>query len=255
MNYGVHFPCSHLKDYVSHFWTSKMHAGTQTGLLYHSTANTNIELAFAFKRGSGTYQQLLFSAVQGHTTQHAQFTLDTDIEMFGVSVYSHAALIFFDVSPTTLADQMVDIETLLGYKGKEITRNIINAVGTQNRIKSISDYFRLRLVKNSTDDKMAMHAIKEIRQHNGIIGISALASKLCLSQKQFERRFRNYTGFNPKSYSRIIRFESALSNHRKYNTLSEVAHAYGYYDQAHFISDFKAFSGYTPSTFFSLTRY
>lgn len=222
--------------------------------MYHSTANTNIELAFAFRCGTGSYPQLVFSTVQGHTTHHAQFPLDGDMEMFGVSVFSHAALAFFDVSPSALVDQVVDIGTLLGDRGKEISWNIINAAGVQDRIKYLSDHFLSRLARDIAEDKMAMYAVKEIRKQDERT-ISALASSLCLSQKQFERRFRSYTGFNPKLYSRIIRFESALWSRRKFHTLSEVAHAHGYYDQAHFISDFKTFSGSTPGAFFSLAEY
>lgn len=74
-----------------------------------------------------------------------------------------------------------------------------------------------------------------------------------LSERQFERKFREYSGFNPKLCMRIVRFEEACNfyGHSGQKTMTEIAHECGYYDQSHFIRDFKEFSGYEPGHYFS----
>jgi AraC-like DNA-binding protein len=61
-----------------------------------------------------------------------------------------------------------------------------------------------------------------------------------------------FVGINPKQYHRIVRFNNLLPNiHRKKNIChwTDLAYQFGYYDQVHFIKDFKTFYGKTPSAF------
>jgi AraC-like DNA-binding protein len=132
---------------------------------------------------------------------------------------------------------------------------MVVASTAQDRLKVITDYFRLQLRKKSFEDPAIIKAIRLMKKRQGMVNIRELASEFCLSQKQFERRFTQYSGFTPKLFCRITRFESAFWNCRGYDTLTAAAHAYGYYDQAHFIHDFKKFSGFSPNKFFSLVGY
>jgi len=79
-----------------------------------------------------------------------------------------------------------------------------------------------------------------------------LANDYFLSERQFERQFRKFSGFSPKLFSRIVRFQSALTQYgNNEKSLTEIALETGYYDQSHFIHDFKEFSGYHPKQYFS----
>lgn len=82
--------------------------------------------------------------------------------------------------------------------------------------------------------------------------VEALAKQVFQSTRQFERTFKQFAGFNPKLFSRIIRFQTALGEyHNKDKSLTEIAYECGYYDQSHFIQDFKEFSGHNPKEYFS----
>ena len=72
-----------------------------------------------------------------------------------------------------------------------------------------------------------------------------------ISERQFQRRFKNQVGISPKKFQRIIRFEKALDILTKsnYGQLTQVAYETGYVDQSHFIKDFSAFSGMSPYDF------
>jgi AraC-like DNA-binding protein len=256
MSSQIFQPCEELKEYVSHFWAGKWNSVSNGNSTYFSTANIQTELAFAFQSSPGKrYSELLFSSVLGHTEKHNQFPMNGDIELFGVSLYAHAVPCLFNVSTSELTDQIISFDTLLGKQGRIINEKMANAFTTQKRLEILSGYFKEQLAKERFEDKIITRAIKQIRRDQGIVNVNKLAAESYLSQKQFERRFAAFSGFNPKLYARIIRFETALWDRKNYHTLTEVAHAYGYYDQAHFIRDFKTFSGFSPNKFFSLTGY
>ena len=72
------------------------------------------------------------------------------------------------------------------------------------------------------------------------------------SKSTLERNFKEFVGIGVKQYHRILRFHHLLTQlkHQKdFRHWTEVACQFGYYDQAHFIKDFKAFYGKTPSEF------
>jgi AraC-like DNA-binding protein len=78
-----------------------------------------------------------------------------------------------------------------------------------------------------------------------------MSDRVCLSPRRFRELFSNQTGFSPAYYKKLIRFNKS-SKQINGTSLTEVALSNGYYDQSHFIKDFKHFSGLTPSTYLQL---
>lgn len=78
--------------------------------------------------------------------------------------------------------------------------------------------------------------------------IETLAKKLGMSSPTLFRLFKNNVGMNPKSYIKTHRFRNILNEVlQRQQALTRLAHDNFYYDQAHFIKDFKSFSGYSPN--------
>lgn len=84
--------------------------------------------------------------------------------------------------------------------------------------------------------------------------MKSLAAKVNLSQKHFIRLFQWETGFAPKLFARICRFQKVLDMvaHYGMRDWTEVAMTCGYYDQSHFNHEFQEFSGVTPSTYMDI---
>ncbi len=85
--------------------------------------------------------------------------------------------------------------------------------------------------------------------------VADLAQQCRISERQLERAFCRYSAFSPKRYMRILRFAAACDRYSAgtRRTLIDIASDCGYFDQAHSIHDFTAFSGYRPSDCFSGT--
>ncbi|MEL7120775.1 MAG: AraC family transcriptional regulator, partial [Bacteroidota bacterium] len=83
------------------------------------------------------------------------------------------------------------------------------------------------------------------------ISISQLKRKSGYSEKQFIQIFKKYVGITPKQFHRIVRFNEILSMVEREEAISwtHIATTCGYYDQAHFIRDFRHFSGINPKKY------
>ena len=68
-----------------------------------------------------------------------------------------------------------------------------------------------------------------------------------------ERKFVSAIGMGPKQLSKMIRLQATLKTmkQKKFKSLTSLAYENGYYDQSHFIKDFKVFTGMSPKLFFS----
>lgn len=90
-------------------------------------------------------------------------------------------------------------------------------------------------------------AIHLIIEHCGGISPTEISDAICYSERQLNRLFNQYLGFNMKHFSRIVRINQSihLLNNTQ-NSLSYVSDMAGFYDLSHFIKDFKAVTGITP---------
>lgn len=91
----------------------------------------------------------------------------------------------------------------------------------------------------------ALHAMPEPRR------IVDVTERVGLCSRQFGQIFRNEVGLTPKQFHRIQRFQHALQRLEpgSPDAWAELALACGYFDQAHFINDFRALSGLTPTAY------
>ncbi len=249
MIYEVIPPCEELRNLISHFWIGAWDANSRKpNTTHYVIASSLTEITFAFS-DNNKHADLIFSAVQGHTHLPGQMAVDGFCHLIGVAFHSYAIPALFNIPASELSKEFISLNTFLGYAGTILNERMAMATSTQQRIGLLSDYCRSALKKQKLADRCITDAIKEIKRYNGTAKIEALASDFFLSQKQFGRRFKEFAGFNPKTYSKIIRFESVLKNFSGLSDLTDLAHANDYYDQAHFIHEFKSFTGFTPREF------
>jgi len=98
-------------------------------------------------------------------------------------------------------------------------------------------------------------AVSEFHAQPSLARIEVVKEALSLSPKRFIERFKAEVGVTPKRYCRLLRFQQAVAKtHRaKQVDWAELALECGYFDQAHFIHEFREFSGLTPSAYQSST--
>lgn len=136
----------------------------------------------------------------------------------------------------------------------EILEKFIEAKNNQQRVNIIENFFIKKLINNH-HDLVILNAINAIKHKKGLIKIKNLSESLNLSQDAFEKRFRKSVGSSAKHYASITRLKNIIKKYPVYNSLTEVSYEAGYFDQSHFIKEFKTFTGHTPKEFFKLSNY
>ncbi len=259
MNYYTFPPSKKLEGLVRFFWVFEGNQVTGS-YIYRSMADPCCEILFHYK---GRFDELtangkrcgsFLSGIHAQTHQYRRFITEEDFGVFGVYLYPFAARQLFNLSAKELSNQMPDLTSALGQKGKELEEQMFLAGNNQARYQIFSVFLEHQFHGQEPEKHPALTAVKHVIHSKNTYPVRKLAEHFNLSERQFERKFKEYSGFTPKKYMRIVRFGEACKHYSEPSsckTLTEIALSCGYYDQSHFIKEFKTFSGYHPSDFFS----
>jgi len=94
-----------------------------------------------------------------------------------------------------------------------------------------------------------IQAVAHIMLHEGSLPVEALLQTLSVNERTLERKFKLHIGITPKRFSDIVRLNSSAKRMQRMKTtrrLTTIAYDSGYFDQAHFIKEFKKYTGITP---------
>lgn len=154
---------------------------------------------------------------------------------------------FIHVPMHTLSNTTTALADIWDSTAAEIEDKMAGASNNEVRVSLAQEYL-LNKLANGKDDLQITHCLRQVRLSEGLIPVGRLVSDTGLSQRHLSRKFQEYVGLSPKEYLRVSRFILSLDHLKKYPLLSltEVAYKSGYYDQAHFIRDYKDYTGYTP---------
>lgn len=192
------------------------------------------------------------SGIGGQSQIVRRFIIKNNFGIFGAYLYPFALSQLFSLPATELSNQMLDLKTLMGEKADEINEKIMLVPDNRSRVNILARFLEDKLSKAKKPPPGVFETIRHIIAINGMTSVEDLAKRNFLSTRHFERNFKRFAGFSPKLFSRIIRFQSAASQFGKVEkSLTSIAYDAGYYDQSHFIQDFKSFSGHTPKEYFS----
>lgn len=146
-------------------------------------------------------------------------------------------------------NRVVPIAEVFGAGVRSIEQDL-RAAGNDLRAQTqiLDAFFMGRL--HPTPGYQTLHRLKaEIESEGGLVRIDKLCELGSIAIRQLDRLFRDYMGFSPKNFSRIVRFQNALLLLKgdPGSTLADVAVRCGYYDQSHFVRECRTFAGVVPS--------
>jgi len=171
--------------------------------------------------------------------------------MFIISFRKGMAYPFFPLPMNEMADRVVDADLLWGKDFAFLRERLLEIKEIDLKFKAAETFllkhFQSRLVTNPAVD----YALGEIIRRPDQISLARLNQNIGYSQKHFIDMFKKQVGIAPKPYLKIIRFQKAISEieERKEVNWTDISQDCGFYDQAHFINDFKFFSGFTPEEY------
>ena len=250
MKFDKHFPVEQLKPYIKYFVVSENELENE----YKVFPSSGLVIGFQYKGQLATIKEntenrLTSAGITGITDGFKIFKNSAGIGTILV-YFTEIGFTHFAVHPANeLFNLSLSLNDVFDRKTvQEVEEKLIIATTDKQRIKVV-EQFLVSQLKDIETDKLIVEAVKLIYQSNGTIRIKELNQKLFISQSPFEKRFRKVVGTTAKKFASIVRFNAVLDNLSNTKSLTEICYENNFFDQAHFIKDFKQFTGDTPEHF------
>jgi len=171
--------------------------------------------------------------------------------MMVISFKKGMAAPFFPFPMEEIRDSVVDADLVWGQDFGDLREQLLETKDIDLRFRLVEAFLLDRFRSKLDLNPCVAFAVTEMIERPDVINIARMNSKIGYSQKHFTEMFRKQVGVTPKSYLKIMRFQKAV---RTIDAATEIdwgtiAVECGFYDQAHFINDFKHFSGFTPEQY------
>jgi AraC-like DNA-binding protein len=193
-----------------------------------------------------------WAKVIGQITQPLKIKVEGKGKSFGIWFYPHTFSLFSKISVAELNDKALHLEAIFSVDFIHFVGECLQNNEIEKLIKKVDTYLikAVEKSKNELKDKVANYAVCTILAHNGAVDLTDITLKCHISSRYLQKIFLEKVGFSPRYFTRILRFQQAL---KTLNTtsfkphLTTVGYQTGYFDQAHFIREFKEFTGFSPS--------
>jgi AraC-like DNA-binding protein len=201
-------------------------------------------------------EKLPTSFIAGQMTYPTRLVHSAGMAQLGVKFSAGGLYQLSSVPASAFTNEVVAFDALFGTAAQDLENQIQTLPSLARQVQCIDTFFRKRLSQLKPQDCSAQHAVDCVKQHHGTVSIDDVAYQSCISSRQLRRKFEDYVGMSPKRFSALVRFTRAHAaiHHTAAHSTSRINFAAiacqtGYYDQAHFIREFKLFSGLTPAAF------
>ncbi len=257
MNYQTFEPAALLAPFVKCYWTleSEADAVPQRQTIVPDGC---MEMIFHYGDLYRQYAEDGSFLVQPRCFVIGQLTRPLEIEASGVTGIFAIRFRPDGFRPFTtrsfkdMDNRAVALEDLFAAAGGELAIAVLAAATTAARIALVEGFLVDRLTDVATVDHMVTATVDLMLAAKGQVAVAALSDQVDIHRRQLERRFRAAIGLSPKQLSKTICMQHILKRilEGNYESLTLLAYEGAYYDQAHFIRDFKEFTGITPKAFF-----
>jgi AraC-like DNA-binding protein len=179
--------------------------------------------------------------------------IDTDEQehVVGVVFRPGGTTAFFRESAFAMRGRDVPLEALWGVTGTALLREALLEATTPEAALDVLEHALLEARHGRETHPAVTFALARFDRQPEVARVGAVTDAVGMSAKRFIERFKAEVGLTPKQYCRLMRFQRAVSAAHADVDLDwrDVALACGYFDQAHFIHDFREFSGLTPTAY------
>ena len=184
------------------------------------------------------------------------FVIDTAEQnsVMGIHFKPGGAFPFFPLPVEELHDQHVSLADLWGHEAALLRERLLEAATPEKKFQVLESCLMAQAFKPLEWHRAVGYALALFRNIHTAPAISSVADQIGISSRRFIQLFSNQTGLTPKLFCRVRRFQQALQHIHKGKEFDwvDVAGDCGYFDQAHFIHDFREFSGMSPTTYLAL---
>ncbi|TGD59024.1 helix-turn-helix transcriptional regulator [Flavobacterium humi] len=247
-------PCASLAPYIKNYTVITIDKDLNDEVFYPSgyvDFIVNISGGTATTIINGKRKDTPSVELLGHLTLPTRLTVAQGTSVLIARIYPHASALFFSDPLSEFTNYATDMYDVALGENRELYHRIMEMNDLASKIKVLESYFLQKLKKNETRLKK-VSMVKAISQEFSFgcqpLNLPAIAHDSGLSERYIQKLYLANIGISPAAFASVIRFNKSLQlvlNTQE--SLTTIAYDCGYYDQAHFIKEFRKFTGITPS--------
>jgi AraC-like DNA-binding protein len=199
-------------------------------------------------------QACKYAWVSGVRTRSITIPSGRGSRMLVVAFKKGKAHPFYPMPMSELTDQVVSADLIFGRSVLQLREQLLASTSIEAMFLLL-ETFMLSKANGALGAEIRTrcieYALLHIVNRPNILSFEYLCDQIGYSQKHFINLFKEQVGVSPKQYLKIMRFQKAIveiENHQRIHW-SNFAREHGYYDQPHFINEFRSFSGFTPGEY------
>lgn len=241
-----YLPAEQLGPFVEHYWIVEWDLRGQEPHVQETLPHPCVHLTVE-KDGSKVY---------GVMTEKFSYRLEGEGRVLGVKFKPGGFYPFWKSPISALTNSSVDLEDAFGAEGEAFQAAVFNAKSDGKMVEVAETFLRERSLGRDTDAELVEQIVSSIAADRELARVEQVATKFGLGKRTLQRLFYRYVGVGPKWVILRGRVHDATDRLADGGTANwtELALELGYFDQAHFLKDFKALVGMTPAAYARRTR-
>lgn len=230
-----------LQPYIYCYWELKTNQALKEPFNYKVVADGCIDIFFELNNPQDNF-------VMGFCKKYTEFPLANSFHYIGVRFFPTMFPQFFNTNASELSNRFEHLKLVSPKTASFISANF-EPQQTTRQIKALFDNYFSELIAGIkfNQDNRLYESINIILKNFGVLNIETDLNT-GISPRQLRRLFQFYVGDTAKTFSKVVRFQNILRAKPSVQSLRENKLFFdaGYYDQAHFVKEFKNFYGVTP---------
>lgn len=182
--------------------------------------------------------------------RHHGVSWPAHLDYVGVSLKPAGLFALFGIKGVEIRNKIVALDDLFGSSSIELRERLFEAPDIKSRFVLLEHLLTTR-IRLRREISRIEPALALLRKRHGMVRVSELAATAEVSHKHLVSLFRSVVGVPPKTLARMYRLQQLLGvlDADEPRSWSDLAHEFGYCDQAHFNHDFKRSTGHCPGGF------
>ncbi len=234
----------------------------QQGLFHHRLLpDGNTGMVFYYNDSAAAWANSPLAVTQrsfyyGPVKQFRDISLNGKLHMLVVVLQPAGIYALTGIAAHEFSDHITGLADVWGSESQLLEEQVYHAPNTTERIRLIEMFLIRRLQKVVPLHKQVAATVQLLQQSHGMLPVHELAKQACIGERQLERLFHRHIGLSPKQFAAIVKLQRTLKllQHKsRSEQLTGITYDAGYYDQAHFIREFKKQAGMLPKQYLSGT--
>lgn len=244
VTYQEFLPHLQLQPFIYCYWQLKTSEKLAQPFNYRVVADGCIDIFFELDKPTENF-------VMGFCKKYTEFELAPEFNYIGIRFLPTMFPQLFGVDASSISNKAEELKLVVPKVASFIQSYFNTNVDINSAVKLLDEFLLVQVAAmDFQNDARLYNAISLIMKNFGVLNIDEIDTGL--SQRQLRRLFDFYIGDSMKTFSKVVRFQNILRAKPSTQSLknNKLFFDSGFFDQSHFIKDFKHFYGVTPSKAF-----